>query len=74
MPWLYHHYVGHDNNRDWFMLTQGDAGRLPRLYHDWLPQVWLDEHQMGASGPRMFVPPYAEPARPGHPPARHGAT
>jgi len=65
MPWLYHHYVGHDNNRDWFMLTQKETRALSRvMYHDWFPQVFLDEHQMGSTGPRIFVPPYAEPADP----------
>ena len=62
MPWLYHHYVGHDNNRDWFMLTQKETRAMTRaVYKEWFPQVWLDEHQMGATGPRIFVPPYAEP-------------
>jgi hypothetical protein len=65
MPWLYHHYVGHDNNRDWFMLTQKETQLVSRaVYHEWFPQVWLDEHQMGATGPRIFVPPYAEPVDP----------
>ncbi len=65
MPWLYHPYVGHDDNRDWYMLTQAETKALTRvLYHDWFPQVFLDEHQMGPSGPRMFVPPYAEPMDP----------
>ncbi len=65
MPWLYHPYVGHDNNRDWFMLTQKETQAVSRaVYHEWLPQVWLDEHQMGAAGPRIFVPPYAEPVDP----------
>jgi len=62
MPWLYHHYTGHDNNRDWFMLTQKETRALSRvLYHDWFPQIFLDEHQMGSTQPRIFVPPYAEP-------------
>jgi Zinc carboxypeptidase len=62
MPWLYHHYVGHDNNRDWFMLTQKETQALTRaVYHEWFPQVWLDEHQMGATGPRIFTPPYSDP-------------
>lgn len=65
MPWLYHHYVGHDTNRDWYMLTQHETRAMSRaVYHEWLPQVWLDEHQMGNAGPRMFVPPYANPASP----------
>jgi hypothetical protein len=65
MPWLYHPYVGHDNNRDWFMLTQKETQAVSRaVYHEWLPQVWLDEHQMGSTGPRIFVPPYAEPVDP----------
>jgi hypothetical protein len=65
MPWLYHHYVGHDDNRDWFMLTQKETQAVSRaVYHEWLPQVWLDEHQMGSTGPRIFVPPYAEPVDP----------
>ncbi|MEW6363545.1 MAG: M14 family metallopeptidase [Acidobacteriota bacterium] len=65
MPWLYHHYVGHDNNRDWFMLTQKETIAMNRaIFHDWFPQVWIDEHQMGPTGPRMFVPPYSNPAAP----------
>jgi hypothetical protein len=65
MPWLYHHYAGHDNNRDWFMLTQKETKAVSRaVYHEWLPQVWLDEHQMGRDGPRMFLPPYTEPVDP----------
>jgi hypothetical protein len=65
MPWLYHHYVGHDDNRDWFMLTQKETQAVSRAaYHEWLPQVWLDEHQMGSTGPRIFMPPYAEPVDP----------
>jgi len=65
MPWLYHHYVGHDNNRDYYMLTQVESRYANRVaYHDWFPQIWLDEHQMGSTGPRMFVPPYSDPIDP----------
>jgi hypothetical protein len=62
LPWLYHHYVGHDDNRDWFMLTQKESIAMSHaVYHEWYPQVWLDEHQMGVNGPRIFTPPYSEP-------------
>jgi hypothetical protein len=65
LPWLYHHYAGHDNNRDWYMLTLPETRMVNRvLHHEWSPQVFLDEHQMGSSGPRMFVPPYADPHTP----------
>src|SRR5579864_1518268 len=62
MPYLYHHYVGHDDNRDWFMLTQIETKNVNRMvYHDWFPQFWLDEHQMGYNGPRIYIPPNADP-------------
>jgi hypothetical protein len=62
LPWLYHPYVGHDNNRDWYMLTQKETRAVNHAaYHEWFPQVWLDEHQMGSTGPRLFVPPYTNP-------------
>jgi hypothetical protein len=62
MPWLYHHYVGHDNNRDFYMLSQKESKVVNEvLYHRWFPQSFLDEHQMGSTGPRMFVPPQTDP-------------
>ena len=65
MPWLYHHYVGHDNNRDWFMLTQVETRMVnDLLYGGWFPEVVYDVHQMGNSGARFFVPPFDEPANP----------
>jgi hypothetical protein len=65
LPWLYHAYVGHDNNRDWFMLTQIETKNLSRaIYKEWYPQLFVDEHQMGSEGPRMFIPPFADPVDP----------
>ncbi|MFQ5663168.1 MAG: M14 metallopeptidase family protein [Terriglobia bacterium] len=65
MPWLYHHYVGHDNNRDFYMLTQKETRVVNDvLYHRWFPQIFLDMHQMGSTGPRMFVPPQTDPLAP----------
>jgi hypothetical protein len=65
MPWLYHVYAGHDNNRDFYMLTQKESQVVNDvLYHRWHPQIFLDEHQMGSTGPRMFVPPQADPLAP----------
>ncbi len=62
MPYIYHHYVGHDNNRDWYMLTQIETRNVNRaVYHEWFPQFWLDEHQMGYYGPRIYIPPNADP-------------
>ena len=64
-PWLFHPYVGHDDNRDWYMLTQPETRYLTRvLYHDWFPEVVYDAHQMGGDGARMFVPPFADPVNP----------
>jgi len=65
MPWLYHRYVGHDNNRDAYMFTQRETQLIGNvLYEEWLPEVWLDEHQMGNRGARIFVMPAADPINP----------
>ncbi|MGH7567920.1 MAG: M14 family metallopeptidase [Gemmatimonadales bacterium] len=62
LPWLYHKYVGHDNNRDWFMVTQEETRLVTRmLYHEWFPLAVYDIHQMGETGPRFFVPPMRDP-------------
>ena len=62
MPELYHKYTGHDNNRDAFMNTQMESRIINRLtYKDWFPHVYLDEHQMGSNGARIFVPPFKNP-------------
>ncbi len=62
IPYLYHPYVGHDNNRDMYMFTQKESQHTARLlWHDWFPSVWLDEHQMGSSAARIFVMPATDP-------------
>jgi hypothetical protein len=65
IPYLYHPYVGHDNNRDMYMFTQKESQLTAKLlWHDWFPAVWLDEHQMGNSGARIFVMPATDPINP----------
>ena len=62
MPWLYHKYAGHDLNRDAFMMNTAESRNLARFFYtEWHPQVFLSMHQMDSSGPRMFVPPVADP-------------
>ncbi len=62
IPYLYHPYVGHDNNRDMYMFTQKESQYTARLlWSDWFPTVWLDEHQMGSNAARIFVMPATDP-------------
>jgi hypothetical protein len=65
MPWLYHHFAGHDNNRDYFQANLVESQYWMQLmFHETYPQLYLDQHQMGTSGPRIFVPPYPDPMNP----------
>ena len=62
MPGVYHKYVGHDNNRDFVTLSQKDNRAISRIFsHTWFPQVMVEKHQMGSTGPRYFVPPNHDP-------------
>jgi len=64
-PELYHHYAGHDNNRDWFMLNLKETQLITRLlWHEWFPQIVYDVHQQGANGSRFFIPPFYDPPNP----------
>lgn len=70
LPWLYHYYVGHDNNRDWYAFTQDETILTVRDAHNaWHPQIVHDVHQMGSTGARIFFPPYIEPWEPNIDPA-----
>ena len=65
LPWLYHHYIGHDNNRDAYMQnTIESAYGAQIIFREWVPQAYIDHHQMGSYGARLYVPPYSEPIRP----------
>jgi len=65
MPWLYHPYAGHDNNRDWFMLNLAETRTITKvMYQDWIPQIHMDAHEMGSSEARFWIPPVANPPNP----------
>src|SRR5215510_5540646 len=69
-PELYHHYAGHDNNRDWYAFTQVETQlTVGKILNVWRPQILHDIHQMGGGGARLFVPPYMEPWEPNVDPA-----
>jgi Zinc carboxypeptidase len=64
-PELYHHYTGHDNNRDWYAFTQVEQRMvLDSLYARWTPAIVNDIHQQGANAGRIFIPPYMDPVEP----------
>ncbi len=62
MPGVYHKYVGHNINRDFITLTQSENQAVARIYNrEWFPQVMVEKHQMGSTGPRYFVSPPHDP-------------
>ena len=62
LPRLYQKYIGHDNNRDFYMSTQAETANMNRvLYREWLPQIVYDHHQTGPAGTVLFAPPFRDP-------------
>ena len=65
MPWLYHYYAGHDNNRDGFMLNLPETRNIIKLtYREWYPQIFYNHHQSSPFPTRILMPPMAEPTNP----------
>lgn len=68
-PELYQKYVGHDNNRDWFMFNQPESQNIAeQLYVEYFPQIIYNQHQEGPFPSRIFVPPFEDPMNPNIPP------
>ena len=62
LPRLYQKYIGHDNNRDFYMSTQPESTNMNRaMYIEWFPQIMYNHHQTGPAGTVMFAPPFRDP-------------
>ena len=64
-PILYQKYVGHDNNRDWFMNNMPETRAATNiLYKEWYPQIVHNHHQTSPAWARIFLPPFRSPVNP----------
>ena len=62
VPRAYQKYVGHDNNRDFYLSSQAETRNMNRvLYREWFPQIVYNHHQSGPRGTVMFAPPFRDP-------------
>ncbi len=62
LPRLYQKYIGHDNNRDFYISNQPETEAINRVfYHEWFPQIVYNHHQTGPPGTVLFAPPFRDP-------------
>jgi len=62
IPRLYQKYVGHDNNRDFYMSNQPEAININKVaYREWYPQIMYNHHQTGPAGMVVFMPTFRDP-------------
>ncbi len=61
VPRLYQKYVGHDNNRDGYMLNTLESRVTTRVVRHWEPQILYNHHQTAPFPARIWIPPFAEP-------------
>jgi hypothetical protein len=62
IPRLYEKYIGHDNNRDFYMMNTKETQNISRQqYLEWLPQIVYNHHQAGPAGSIVAGPPFRDP-------------
>lgn len=62
VPRLYQKYIGHDNNRDFFLSAMPETTNMNRqLFQEWFPQIVYNHHQSGPAGTVVFIPPFRDP-------------
>jgi hypothetical protein len=61
LPRLYQDYVGHDNNRDAYMLNMVESRVIEHAWRQWEPNIVYTQHQSGPFPTRIWLPPFSEP-------------
>ena len=61
MPELYQEYVGHDNNRDGYMLNMIESRVVTKATLETQPLVFYTQHQTAPFPGRIYLPPFADP-------------
>ncbi|WPU95278.1 M14 metallopeptidase family protein [Mucilaginibacter sabulilitoris] len=62
IPRLYEKYIGHDNNRDFYMMNTKESTNMNhQLFLEWFPQIMYNHHQRGPEGSVLAGPPYRDP-------------
>ena len=62
LPRLYQKYIGHDNNRDFYMTNMSESRNMSlQQYVEWMPQILYNHHQTGPAGTVVAGPPYRDP-------------
>jgi hypothetical protein len=62
IPRLYQKYIGHDDNRDFYMMNMSESVNANRMmYREWFPAIMYNHHQTGPAGAVLFAPPFRDP-------------
>ena len=62
LPVLYEKYIGHDNNRDFYIMNMKESSNMGKqLFLEWMPQIMYNHHQRGPEGSVLAGPPYRDP-------------
>jgi hypothetical protein len=61
---IWHHYTGHDDNRDWATFTQVETRLAVKVLNRWHPEILYDMHQQGENAARVYLPPFVDPFDP----------